>query len=280
LKKKIRTKQKHYSFIFPKNKTKQNKMPGASILPTALHNGKLYFLLGRENPMEDTARGFSDFGGGVDAGESVYEAAMREGSEELTGFLGNPTQLREKIEKHGGVYKIVNTDPKDTTRVYTIHIFHFPYDPLLPEYYNNNHQFLWNRMNKKDLNNSKLFEKIEIDWFCETDLQRRMKEYRPFYATMMKRILVELPQIRQFIQTCLQKYSPPKRTVTASRKQQHVRKSSQKQKRGGGAATNNNKNNNNKSLTRRKRSTMRRKRIIVPMNSLPLHKMRLHMRGG
>jgi len=226
----------------------------------------------------------------VDAGESVYEAAMREGSEELTGFLGNPTQLREKIEKHGGVYKIVNTDPKDTTRVYTIHIFHFPYDPLLPEYYNNNHQFLWNRMNKKDLNNSKLFEKIEIDWFCETDLQRRMKEYRPFYATMMKRILVELPQIRQFIQTCLQKYSPPKRTVTASRKQQqHVRKSSQKQKRGGGggAATNNNKNkNNNKSSIRRKRrnNTMRRKRIISPppmtMNSLPLHKMRLHMRGG
>ena len=177
-------------------------MPGSSILPVALHNGKLYFLFGKENPMEDSARGFSDFGGGVDAGESLFEAAMREGSEELTGFLGNPHQLKSRIKKNGGTYKIVNVDPEDPERVYTIHVFQFDYDPLLPEYYNRNHQFLWNRMNKRDLNSSKLFEKIEIDWFCETELKRRMAEYRPFYRKMVRRLIAELPEIRKFLAKC------------------------------------------------------------------------------
>jgi hypothetical protein len=180
-------------------------MPGSSILPVALHNGKLYFLFGKENPMEDSARGFSDFGGGVDAGESLFEAAMREGSEELTGFLGNPNQLKSHIKKNGGTYKIVNVDPEDPERVYTIHVFQFDYDPLLPEYYNRNHQFLWNRMNKRDLNSSKLFEKIEIDWFCETELKRRMSEYRPFYRKMVRRLIAELPEIRKFLAKCIGK---------------------------------------------------------------------------
>jgi len=180
-------------------------MPGSSILPVALHQGKLYFLFGKENPMEDSARGFSDFGGGVDDGESLFEAAMREGSEELTGFLGNPSQLKSHIEKNGGTYKIVNVDPEDPKRMYTIHVFRFDYDPMLPEYYNRNHQFLWNRMNKHLLNNSKLFEKIEIDWFCETDLKRRMSEYRPFYRKMVRRLIAELPEIRKFMCTCMKR---------------------------------------------------------------------------
>lgn len=198
-------------------------MPGSSILPVALHNGKLYFLFGKENPMEDSARGFSDFGGGVDAGESLFEAAMREGSEELTGFLGNPHQLKTRIKKNGGTYKIVNVDPEDPERVYTIHVFQFDYDPLLPEYYNRNHQFLWNRMNKRDLNSSKLFEKIEIDWFCETELKRRMSEYRPFYRKMVRRLIAELPEIRKFLAKCRGKSSDKSRKVSAKRRNRTMR---------------------------------------------------------
>lgn len=189
-------------------------MPGSSILPVALHKGKLYFLFGKENPMEDSARGFSDFGGGVDKGESVFDAAMREGSEELTGFLGNPSQLRAHIKKHGGTYKIVNVDPEDPSRVYTIHVFHFEYDPALPEYYNRNHQFLWNRMNKRELNATKLFEKIEIDWFCETELVRRMAEYRPFYRKMVRRLVADLPEIRKFMRKCLATDLRRKRSIS------------------------------------------------------------------
>lgn len=193
-------------------------MPGASVLPVALCKGKLYFLFGRENAMEDSARGFADFGGGIDKGESVYDAAMREGSEEMSGFLGNPTQLRRLIKKHGGVYKIVNADPEDDNRVYTIHIFHFPYDKFLPEYYNKNHEFLWNRMDKKMLNDSKLFEKIEIDWFCETELKSRIREFRPFYRKFVERMRMELPQIRKFVRKCTDKYSPVHRWTTTAKR--------------------------------------------------------------
>ena len=71
-------------------------MVAGSILPVALNeNGELCFLFGKENPMEDSAKGYSDFGGRLEKGETPYEGALREGSEELTGFLGNKKQLRK-----------------------------------------------------------------------------------------------------------------------------------------------------------------------------------------
>ena len=39
---------------------------GAGILPTTIHNNKLYFLFGKENPLEDSSKGWSDFGGGIE----------------------------------------------------------------------------------------------------------------------------------------------------------------------------------------------------------------------
>ena len=61
-------------------------MVAGSILPVAIHKNQLYFLFGKENPMEDSAKGWSDFGGKMENGETPYTAALREGSEELTGF--------------------------------------------------------------------------------------------------------------------------------------------------------------------------------------------------
>ena len=66
---------------------------GAGILPTSIHRGKLYFLFGKENKYADTP-GFSDIGGGQDGNETFLQCAIREGTEELTGFLG-----RSKINK-------------------------------------------------------------------------------------------------------------------------------------------------------------------------------------
>ena len=74
-------------------------MTGSSVLPVSLHEGKLYFLFGKENDKEDSAKGFSDFGGGIEKGESKMETAIREGAEEITGFLGNPEQLKKLIKK-------------------------------------------------------------------------------------------------------------------------------------------------------------------------------------
>ena len=38
-------------------------------------DGKLYFLFGKEGKYEDTAPGFSDFGGGTDNNESLIKTA-------------------------------------------------------------------------------------------------------------------------------------------------------------------------------------------------------------
>ena len=104
-------------------------MTGSSILPVTLHKGKIYFLFGKENEKEQSAKGFSDFGGGNEVGESLYDTAMREGAEELTGFLGNETMIRNHIHNNGGVYPINHNNQ------YHVHIFYLEYDANLPKYF-------------------------------------------------------------------------------------------------------------------------------------------------
>ena len=169
-------------------------MVAGSILPIAIRKGKLYFLFGKENSMEDSSKGFSDFGGGCENKEAPFETAMREGGEELTGFLGDGTDIRKLIKQNGGIYKISHND-------YHVHIFRIEYDENLPKYYNANHKFLWERMNKKVLNDSKLFEKIEVQWFSVEDLKRRKHEFRKFYQEIVNRFLGDLEKIKQFIKT-------------------------------------------------------------------------------
>jgi 8-oxo-dGTP pyrophosphatase MutT (NUDIX family) len=167
-------------------------MVGASILPVSIRNGKLYFLFGKENSMDKT-QGFSDFGGGVEEGETHYETALREGAEELTGFLGSKTELKKLIQKNGGHLKLSYKFPqnaKNEKNSYNIHLFFLEYDENLPKYYNQNHKFLWEKMDEKLLSRTKLFEKIEIEWFCIEDMKKRRKEFRCFYRDIVD-VLIE-----------------------------------------------------------------------------------------
>jgi 8-oxo-dGTP pyrophosphatase MutT (NUDIX family) len=168
-------------------------MTGSSILPATVYKNKVYFLFGKENPMEDSAKGFSDFGGGVEKGESIYSTALREGGEELSGFLGDGKQIQKHIKKHGGVHKLVLNDS------YHVHIMYLPYDGNLPKYYNQNHRFLWDRMNRKWLNKTKLFEKIEIDWFSYADLKKRRKEFRGFYQEFLDVLTEDEVNVKRFL---------------------------------------------------------------------------------
>jgi len=167
-------------------------MVAASILPVSIYRGQLYFLFGKENLMEDSAKGFSDFGGRVEKGETILETAYREGSEELCGFLGDAISLRNLIEKNGGYLKHSHND-------YHIHIFPIKYDENLPIYYTNNHHFVWNRINKTILNDSKIFEKQEIRWFSVNELVSRRNEFREFYREIVDTIYARIPEIRRFI---------------------------------------------------------------------------------
>lgn len=163
-------------------------MVAGSILPVAIYKNKLYFLFGKENPLEDSSKGWSDFGGGMDGNESPYHTALREGGEELTGFLGDEKDIDSMLKKSGKIYPLVHND-------YHVHIFLMDYDPNLPKYYNNNHSFLWKNMDNKVLNKTKLFEKIEIDWFSVEELRSRRNEFREFYRDIVDKILHKIPFI-------------------------------------------------------------------------------------
>ena len=193
-------------------------MVGASILPACFYDGKLYFLFGKENALADTP-GWSDFGGGVDKGESIFQAALREGGEELTGILGDGKMILTLIKNNGGVFKI----QKDT---YHIHLFHLPYPEYknMPKFYNNTHYFLWNRMDKKMLNETKLFEKIEIQWFTIEDMKKRRDEFRNFYREIVDMIIDKESEVREFLE---KKMSKPKHKGTR-KKNSNRKKSSNK----------------------------------------------------
>ena len=185
---------------------------GAGVLPCAIYKGKLFFLFGIENRFEDSAKGFSDFGGGTDGKESFLETAVREGSEELTGFLGTEHQLKQMLTRHG-TYTI-DYDCK-THSTYRTHIFPLKYDAALPFYYNNNQAFLQKRLDKKVYKESKLFEKAEIQWMCINDLKKKQTEFRNFYQKIIDIILRERKQIFSFLSSC-------SKTRSKKRKRNHT----------------------------------------------------------
>jgi hypothetical protein len=169
---------------------------GAGILPTTIHNNKVYFLFGKEGKFEDTAPGFSDFGGGTDNNETYMETAIREGCEELTGFLGTEQDVKKMLERNG-TYNIDNKTPNGG--IYRIHIFPMNYDPKLPFYYNNNQQFLQKRLDPQVIKKTKIFEKEEIRWVCIDEIKKMKSQFRFFFEPIVDRIYNEREEIKRFI---------------------------------------------------------------------------------
>lgn len=163
-------------------------MVAASILPVAIYKNNLYFLFGLENEFEQSAPGWSDFGGRVDGDEKIYDAALREGKEELTGILGKETDIDALIKK-GKLYKIRHG-------TYHIHIFKIYFDPNLPKYYKNIHDFLWNTLDKDTLHKT-CFEKEKIKWFSEKELLKEKSSFRNFYQDIIDIIHKNLPEIKR-----------------------------------------------------------------------------------
>ncbi len=167
---------------------------GAGVLPTTLRKGKLWFLFGKENQFEKSAPGFSDFGGGPEGDETPLQTAVREGGEELTGFLGTDAELTKMM--HHGTHVIDSPEIK-----YTTHIFFMAYDPHLERYYNNNQKFIQRRLDPAVIKSSKIFEKAEIRWVCIDELsQARMRsQFRPFYLAIIDKIIREQNGIRKLM---------------------------------------------------------------------------------
>lgn len=176
---------------------------GASVLPVTIYKGKLYFLFGKERP-DDENPGWSDFGGGTDDKESYIQTAIREGGEELTGFLGSDKDVKHLLQRFG----TFNVDFKsDGYGIYRVHIFPMEYDPLLPFYYNNNQRFLQERLDPKIIRDTKIFEKQQIKWICIDDIvkMKKKKKFRSFYQNVIDLILAQRSEIDAFIRKSLKK---------------------------------------------------------------------------
>lgn len=174
---------------------------GAGILPTTIHNNKLYFLFGKENKYEISAPGYSDFGGGTDHNESFFETAVREAGEELTGFLGSSQDVRKLLKKHG-TYNI-DYPSNGKHEAYRAHIFPLKYDPMLVYYYNNNQQFIQTHLDPNVLKKSKIFEKAEIRWVCVDDILKMRSQFRNYFQNIVDIIHDEKSDINNFIRASL-----------------------------------------------------------------------------
>lgn len=162
---------------------------GAGILPVSVRNGKLYFLFGKENKYADTP-GWSDFGGGIDPGETILTTVIREAQEELTGFLGGDKEIRALLRK--GTHKIKFHD-------YTMFVCPMEYNEWLPYYYNNNQKFLQKHLHQEVIKNTKIFEKAEIKWFSEFELDALKPNCRHYFRDTIELIKNDLPIIRRLM---------------------------------------------------------------------------------
>tara|TARA_Y100000741_G_scaffold180458_1_gene137199 strand:+ start:4363 stop:4884 length:522 start_codon:yes stop_codon:yes gene_type:complete len=146
---------------------------GAGILPVALYRGTLYLLLGQERNNNNL---WSDFGGGSHKGEKPFKTAIREGTEELNGFLGSEEELEEEVNKN-----MVLSICYDK---YTTYIFKIKYNTDLPKYFINNNKFIeYQASSIIDTQHNGLYEKKTIEWLNINKFKNPKNIYilRPHY---------------------------------------------------------------------------------------------------
>ena len=168
---------------------------GASFLPVTVHNGIVMFLFGKERDIDENP-GWADFGGGKDDSETFIQTAAREGSEELTGFLGGKEDIM-RLFKMRGTYNVEHTSKGYPT--YRCHICPIKYDPLLTFYYNNNQRFLQQKLDPNIIRKVTIFEKTEIKWFTFEDLKRQKRIFRKWYQNIIQQIIDDRDNIERFV---------------------------------------------------------------------------------
>lgn len=156
---------------------------GAGILPVAVHQGQLYFLFGQEHDTRD----WSDFGGGKQLNETPHQNAIREGCEELCGFLGSKAEIGRLIQ--------TRTVLKVAVDGYTTFLVHVPFDPHLPFYFNNHFKFIKTNL-PGQVGKGGLFEKSHVHWFSLNHLMTTDIKFRPFYRRVLTAVIHQLPNMK------------------------------------------------------------------------------------
>jgi len=180
-------------------------MPGAGILFTAIHNGELHFLLGRENKYCSNGKfTYCDFGGGMDNGENYKQTAARECSEEMRGFLGNYHDLL-KLLKNDTNYPLY-IDNGEHPRTYRIFIIPMPYLPYLPILFNQTCDITAQYLQRNIVSTSKILEKDKMKWMSIHDNSTPLRKFfkqsigkiRKCETKIMEYVKMKLPHIQHY----------------------------------------------------------------------------------
>ena len=159
---------------------------GGGLLPVSYHDNKVLFLLGREYEEKQ----WSDFGGGREGKETHFETAIREGCEELNGFFGCKTVLRNYVRKN--MLLEVNKNG------FTTYVFYVPYDPFLPTYFENNFKLMKSRFPREIAKNG-MFEKDKIEWVTPYKARKMMPRVRPFYRAVLNEVLKHSNKLKKIL---------------------------------------------------------------------------------
>jgi hypothetical protein len=165
---------------------------GAGVLPVALYKGALFLLLGQERKNDLWA----DFGGSAHKGERPFKTAIREGTEELNGFLGDENEFEALVTSN--MIISISYDK------YTSYIFKTNYDKKLPYYFSNVNKFAEIHLKDKiDIDHNGLFEKKQIQWIPLSKLKEDKSQviFREFYKPLFQSILKNERFIISFLQT-------------------------------------------------------------------------------
>ena len=165
---------------------------GGGILPVAVKNNKVYFLFGKETFDDSGETGWADFGGGAETEDkNVYDTAIREGGEELNGFLGYGRTLYNRVKKH-----MIHVE---RGKHYTVYMFLIEYNKDLPIYYNNHFRFFSQKLPEVRDEHNGLLEKSHIKWYSFDDIRREKKKFRRFYRAFIDRFLEKQEKIEEKI---------------------------------------------------------------------------------
>ena len=161
---------------------------GAGIIPIAFHNGKIYFLFGREYIKAKNSKGeiwkhagmWSDFGGAKEKNETYEETAIRECFEETGGFLCSKNHLQKLIKT-----KLIKSIYRNG---YTTFIVSVDYDERLPKIFRA--KFLSIEKKHPELIcKHGLYEKDMIKWFSFEDIKKDYNKFRPWFKFYLLNIL-------------------------------------------------------------------------------------------
>jgi len=164
---------------------------GAGVLPVALYRGSLFLLLGQERKNDL----WCDFGGSPNKGEKPINTAIREGSEELNGFLGEENEF--EVTVNCNMILSISFDR------YTSYIFRTNYDKKLPVYFSNVNSFAEIHLKDKvDTKHNGLFEKNQIQWFPLSKFKdgKSQNMFRNHYKPIVDSLLKNEKFIIKFIE--------------------------------------------------------------------------------